>query len=129
MPSFSRRSIEALSTCDYRLIDVARRVIASYDFSVLVGHRSKDEQEEAFRTGNSTKHWPDSKHNSKPSLAFDLAPYPIDWKDEKRFHFLAGLIVQAGRDMGIRIRWGGDWDSDGDTTDQQLADLGHFEVT
>jgi peptidoglycan L-alanyl-D-glutamate endopeptidase CwlK len=30
--------------------------------------------------------------------------------------------------MGIAVRWGGDWDHDGKSKDEQFLDLGHFEL-
>jgi len=30
--------------------------------------------------------------------------------------------------MGIKIRWGGDWDSDGSVCDNKFNDLVHFEL-
>jgi peptidoglycan L-alanyl-D-glutamate endopeptidase CwlK len=30
--------------------------------------------------------------------------------------------------MGIKIRWGGDWDSDGDINDNRFDDLVHVEI-
>jgi peptidoglycan LD-endopeptidase CwlK len=30
--------------------------------------------------------------------------------------------------MGIEIRWGGDWDGDGDLSDHKFNDLPHFEL-
>jgi hypothetical protein len=30
--------------------------------------------------------------------------------------------------MEVKLRWGGDWDSDKDTKDQNFNDLPHFEL-
>jgi hypothetical protein len=30
--------------------------------------------------------------------------------------------------MGIKIRWGGDWDMDTETKDNNFDDLVHFEI-
>ncbi|GAF91804.1 unnamed protein product, partial [marine sediment metagenome] len=67
-------------------------------------------------------------HNSMPSKAVDLAPYPVDWKDAQAFVYLAGFVVGIGAMMGIRLRWGGDWDSDRQTDDESFRDLGHIEI-
>jgi peptidoglycan L-alanyl-D-glutamate endopeptidase CwlK len=60
--------------------------------------------------------------------AVDLAPYPIDWKNTKRFYHFAGIVLGVATEMGIRIRWGGDWDMDDDLDDQSFMDLVHFEI-
>lgn len=128
MPRFSKKSRAKLDTCHSDLQKVLELVIEHFDFAVLVGHRTKEEQEEAFATGRSQKHWPDSKHNTSPSLAVDIAPWPIDWKDRERFSYLAGYVKMAGLSQGIKIRWGGDWDGDTEVSDNVFDDLVHFEL-
>ena len=61
-------------------------------------------------------------------MAVDIAPYEIDWENAKRFYLLAGMMFQAANDLGIKIRWGGDWDMDWDHADQRFIDLPHFEL-
>ncbi|MDF1546117.1 MAG: M15 family peptidase [bacterium] len=128
MPKFSERSLAKLETCDIRLARLFMKVVEHYDCSVLCGHRPQEIQDYAFEHGNSKLKWPDSKHNTKPSLAVDLAPYPIDWEDALRFAHFAGYVKAIADRMGYAIRWGGDWDSDGSTNDQNFMDLGHFEI-
>lgn len=128
MPAFGAKSLQHLSTCDTRLITLCNMVIKVYDFTVLEGYRSDERQEELFRQGKSTKHAGEGKHNSNPSLAVDIAPYPIDWDNPRRFYLLAGMMFQAAHWNGTDIIWGGDWDHDWIHTDQSLHDLPHFEV-
>ena len=63
-----------------------------------------------------------------PSLAIDAAPSPIDWNDRERFFYFAGVVKGVAEEMGIKIRWGGDWDGDNDFDDQTFDDLVHFEL-
>jgi peptidoglycan L-alanyl-D-glutamate endopeptidase CwlK len=105
-----------------------RQVVREYDCTVLVGHRNERDQTRAFDDGKSRLRWPDSKHNKQPSLAIDIAPYPIDWADTKRFYYFAGYVKGVSESMNIKIRFGGDWDSDLDLNDQTLMDLVHFEL-
>jgi peptidoglycan LD-endopeptidase CwlK len=128
MPNFSVRSKEKLATCDARLQRILNEAIKYRDFSVLCGHRNKEDQEEAYRTGNSTQRWPNSKHNSLPSKAVDIAPYPIDWSDSARFARLVGFIEYIAMSMSIRIRWGGDWNGNMRTKDEKLVDMPHIEL-
>lgn len=128
MPSFSKDSREELSTCDHRLIEICTAVIEVYDFSVLEGHRSNERQAQLLRQNKTTLGPGESMHNRLPSLAVDLAPYPIDWDDRTRFFLLAGFMFQAAHNLGWKLRWGGDWDSDWVHTDQKFHDLPHFEV-
>ena len=40
----------------------------------------------------------------------------------------AGYVQGVAEQLGIKIRWGGDWDSDFDFKDQTFNDLVHFEL-
>ena len=39
-----------------------------------------------------------------------------------------GFVKGVASQKGIKIRWGGDWDSDNDLHDQNFIDLPHFEL-
>ena len=128
MPSFSKRSKERLATCDERLQRVMNEVIKHYDCTILEGTRSKETQDEYYRTGRSKLQYPNSKHNSLPSKAVDVAPYPIDWKDIERFRAFGNRVIGIGIALGIKLRWGGDWDNDLSFKDQTFNDLPHIEL-
>jgi len=125
----SRVHLESCHPKIQRLItELARRVPKSMDFSVTCGHRGEAEQNAAYASGRSTKTWPFSMHNRLPSPAVDLAPYPLDWNDTARFARLSGYVQCAADDLGIRIRWGGDWNQDGKSSDEKFIDMPHFEL-
>lgn len=132
MPIFSKGSLAELETCDERLQRVAHAAIKYYDFKVIEGHRGKARQNAAFARGDSQKRWPDGEHNGSPSRAFDIMPYPVDWSDQpanlQRCCVLAGIVLALGWSLGIKLRWGGDWDMDNDTRDEKFRDYGHFEL-
>jgi peptidoglycan L-alanyl-D-glutamate endopeptidase CwlK len=128
MPRFSKTSLERLNTCDTKLVQLFSTVINVYDCRIIQGHRDQYEQNEYYRIGKSKVQWPNSQHNSLPSKAVDVAPYPIDWKNTKRFYHFAGFVKGTAEQMGILLRWGGDWDSDYDLDDQIFMDLVHFEL-
>ncbi len=133
MPKFSQRSIDALSTCHVDLQVLCLRVIQFIDFTVLEGFRSDEDQLEAMFQGKSRVGPESSLHCQKPSLAVDIAPYRknkphIDWGGTSSFAYLAGWMMATAQAMGIPLRWGGDWDGDGETADNRFDDLGHFEL-
>lgn len=128
MPSFSKRSLEKLGTCSQDLQNICYEVIKHFDFSVVCGHRNKADQDAAFKAGNSKLQFPNSKHNSYPSKAIDIIPYPVDYKDERAFYYLAGLMKMVAIAQGKRLRWGGDWNGDNNFKDNKFNDLGHFEL-
>lgn len=124
----SEASQKRLVTCDPRLQEIVNKVSESYDVSVLCGHRGKDAQEEAVSKGMSKLHFPKSKHNSFPSLAIDLAPFPIDWNDRQRFCHLAGFVQGVAVSLGFKIRWGGDFNQDNNLKNDSFVDMPHFEL-
>ena len=129
MPEFGRRSELSLATVNPSLRAVLRVAIQYFDFSVLEGHRGEAQQNAAYDAGQSQKQWPDGMHNSLPSLAVDIAPYPIDWSDTEAFIYVAGAIVGIGASMGVTIRSGADWDGDRQMADEEFRDYGHLELT
>ena len=134
MASFGIESNKQLDSCNYKLQKVARIAIKLMDFRVLEGHRDEARQNALLNEDppKTTLPWPKSKHNEKPSMAFDLAPYPLDWSNHPkaiaRFYLLAGVILAVAYMIGVKLRWGGDWDGDWDLFDQKFDDLGHFEL-
>ncbi len=127
MPRYSETSLKRLNTCCNELQETMRRVIQIVDNSILQGYRGEDEQNHYFKTKRSKLRYPQSKHNSTPSLAVDAAPWPIDWDNTRHFDYFAGIVIATGWGFGHEIRWGGDWDQDNDLTDQRFNDLVHFE--
>ena len=123
---YSDASESALLSCDQRLQRVFWAAADYWDIKILEGYRTPEKQKElvAAKASRTLR----SKHNLSPSRAVDAAPYPIDWDDIERFYQFGWGIVGLASSMGIKLRWGGDWDSDGDTKDQKFNDLVHFEV-
>ena len=135
MPQFSITSKEKLQTCHSDLQILFNEVIKHRDCTVVCGHRGQEEQDKAFRLGNSKKQFPDSLHNTEPSLAVDVAPYEggIDWGKLQSAEFagyvmgMADLLFDKGV-MKHRIRRGVDWDGDYDIDDTDFWDACHFEI-
>ena len=128
MPYFSKRSKSRLSTCDERLQEVFTEVIKHVDCSVLEGHRSKERQNKLYDEGRTKVKYPNGRHNSSPSKAVDVTPYPVDWEDRERQTLFAGFVIGIARSMGYNLRWGGDWDMDFNVMDNRFDDFPHFEI-
>lgn len=127
MPVLSPRSLAALETCGGPLQILMKKAIGRTDFTIIIGHRTKEAQDLAFKTGHSKQSWPHSKHNSVPSLAVDIAPYPINWEDVDAFKRLSDIIKETWESLseeekgGWSLEWGGDWKS--------FKDLPHYQIT
>ena len=128
MPQFSKISLERLNTCDIRLQQICLEAIKIYDFSVLCGKRSEEEQNRLLIEGKTKLEYPKSKHNKFPSQAVDIAPIPLDWNDSGRFKLLAGIMFGIAHSKNIKIRWGGDWNMNWNFKDEKFLDLVHFEL-
>lgn len=130
---FGKNSRNSLSGCHLDLQNLFNEVIKHRNCAALVGRRGKEEQNQAFREGRSRLLYPQSKHNQEPSLATDVVPWfgkfpHIRWSDREAFYCFGGFVLGVAAKMGIVIRWGGDWDQDGELHDQTFFDLPHFEL-
>ena len=134
MPSFGNRSLLQLETCHRDIQRVLNRAIEHVDFSVIEGHRSRERQQELYNTmvngqrvttldGVTHK----SKHQEWPSVAVDIIPYPSGYKDHQELVELGRFVQGIGVGMGIRLRWGGDWNGNF-KRDQSFWDLPHLEL-
>ena len=124
MPKFGKRSKERLRGVDTRLVNVLNELIKIMDVTIIEGLRSKQRQEILLKEGKTKTKF--SKHIE--GKAVDLAPYPIDWEDRDRFHYMGGMIRGIAKQLNIPVRWGGDWDNDGETKDNKFDDLVHVEI-
>ena len=124
MPKFGKRSKERLRGVDTRLVNVLNELIKIMDVTIIEGLRSKQRQEILLKEGKTKTKF--SKHIE--GKAVDLAPYPIDWEDRDRFHYMGGMIRGIAKQLNVPVRWGGDWDGDGETKDNKFDDLVHVEI-
>lgn len=136
MYKFSTNSQRKLSECHQDIQIICNELIKHIDFTVVTGYRSPSEQLEKVRQGFSKVKV--GKHNSLPSMAIDIQPYPLETSGGKtkreQFYFLAGYfmgIAKRLKDEGLithDVRFGGDWDKDGEIIDNGFDDLYHFEL-
>jgi len=124
MPRFGKRSRERMRGVDSRLINVMNELIKLMDVTIIEGLRTKERQEELVAKGASKTKF--SKHIEGKAL--DLSPYPIDWENRDGFYYMGGMIRGIAQQLGYDIRYGGDWDSDGQTKDNNFDDLVHIEI-
>ena len=124
MPRFGKRSKQRLKGVNMVLVHILGKLIEIMDVTIIEGLRTESRQNELVAQGKSKTKY--SKHLE--GKAVDLAPYPIDWEDRERFHYMGGMIRGIGKQLGVNIRWGGDWDSDGEIADNNFDDLVHVEI-
>ena len=133
--SFGKKSERVLSECDFALQNILRQSLALglMDFAAIEGYRTDEKQHEYFIEGKSKVDAgnPAAKHNRKPSEGVDAVPFINGEMSWNKLHCccLAFMILTVAAYLGYKIRWGGNWDMDGEPiTDQDFQDLVHFEI-
>jgi peptidoglycan L-alanyl-D-glutamate endopeptidase CwlK len=124
----SSKSLAKLAGVHPDLVRVVKKAIRSTacDFTVLEGRRSEERQRRLFQSGASKIM--DSRHLT--GHAVDLGAYvdgEIRW-DWPLYYQIAAAMKMASIDEDVPIRWGGDWDSDGEYDDEKWRDGPHFEL-
>ena len=132
---FGKSSLSRLNTCHPDLIALCEYVLelGLFDYGITEGHRDEDKQNEYFNSGASHVKWPESKHNTNPSRAFDFILWldgkaTLEEKDLPSYYMAIGVFKVIAQNLGIKIKSGGDWDGDWSVTDQKLNDACHIEL-
>lgn len=136
MYQFSKTSLERMKGVHPDLLRCAILALQRSSVDFMVGRdgglRTPERQQQLFDSGKSktlnSKHLPQADGFSH---AIDLWVWHkggIPWNDKDLWLQLSRAMLNAAQDLGVSVRWGGDWDMDGDTTDQTFNDLPHFEL-
>lgn len=148
------RSLENLVNVHPQLVRVVHRAaeLSRVPFKVIEGVRTAERQERLYGQGRTAEQlrakslpaslarpsmpkvtWTlRSRHFIDPKTgvgrAVDLLPEPYDWKDAKPFDVVAKAMFAAAGELGVNIRWGADWDQDGNPRERGETDSPHFEI-
>ena len=156
--AFSKSSNDRLNTCHKDLIRITNLALklSPIDFGISQGERTIEQQQHYFDTKKSRIN--PSRYSSPQSLAKDAKHITIKGDpdfdvsravdvfavvtgkkslayDHRTLSVIAGCFYSAAQilfnDCQTKhvIRWGGDWDQDGEIVhDQNLVDLPHYEL-
>jgi len=140
MYKFGKKSKERLLSCheDLQLIMNTAIEVSNIDFAIVEGYRTLEKQMKYFIEGKSkidgiTKK---GKHNYNPSLACDICAYvnrKANW-DKEHLSYLAGLIHGVSETLHKenkiihRVRWGGNFNMNGELLEQSFDDRPHYEL-
>lgn len=118
--TFSARSLAAMTDVHPDLVKVAHRALelTTVDFLVTEGRRSVARQKELVAQGASRTM--QSRHLT--GHAIDVAAYQsgkVNWNLEA-MREIAKAFKAAAAELGIPIKWGGDW--------KTFKDTPHFEL-
>lgn len=152
---FSKSSEDKLMTCHIDLQKIMRLALqrSNVDFGISEGHRPLSIQQGYYAIGRTVdKHKSTitnvdgvktkGKHNHVPSEAVDIfvansnsSMQKKTMYDEAHLSYIAGIVdscakeLLAKREITHKVRWGGNWNSDGVIKfDQKLNDMPHFEI-
>jgi len=106
---FSKRSLNRMSKVHPALVQVMEVAIkdSPYDFGITSGYRTESEQAELVARGSSKTM--NSKH--RKGLAVDIAVYnegQLTW-EFKYYEAVSVHIKKVAADLGIGVKWGGDF--------------------
>lgn len=148
----SERSLNNLKGVDERLVKIVKRAIeiTEQDFVVIEGLRTKEQMMINYGKGRTASElavhgipasyakpkeakvtWLSDPFSSKhgKGLAVDIVPYPVDWSDLSKFDKIAKAMFKAASELGYNtLRWGADWDNDGNFREKGETDSPHFEL-
>lgn len=141
---FSKSSLSRLEDVHPLLQKLTHRALelSEYDFGVIAGARSLEDQKKAIANGTSwIKDPKNGKHVaklypgvSKPvSIAVDILPSVIkpgdDWnKFIPQFEGVLSAYDKASKELGITIRFGKNWSTDLSAPASKKADYPHVEL-
>ncbi|MFC0178984.1 M15 family metallopeptidase [Thorsellia kenyensis] len=127
---FSEVSLNNLKGVHPDLVKVVTLALhkSTVDFRVIEGLRTKERQRDLFAKGASQTM--NSRHIT--GHAVDCAPWingTIPWKDKPKFKAISDAMFEAAKELGVHIRWGGDWNENGRSDDERFYDGPHFELS
>ena len=147
MNKYSKTSDDKLNTCDSYIQKVMRISItrSAIDIGIAQGERTVALQTQYFNNGKSKvnpanytkeelplkgKHITDDVYTKSGAVDF-YAYIPgkgTSW-DENHLCYIAGVIMSVDAELEGLLRWGGNWDMDGEiVSDQGFDDLPHIEM-
>lgn len=123
--TLGKRSLDRLLGVNPDLVRVVKRAIelTEHDFSVIEGVRTVETQRAYVAKGVSKTM--NSRHIT--GHAVDLYPVgrPTPWD---KCPVVAAAMLAAAKELGVAIRWGGDWNMNGRSDDEKFYDGPHFEL-
>ncbi len=133
MFKLSKRSLDNLKGVNPDLVRVVKRAIeiTKVDFMVIEGLRTKEKQAALYAQGRTKPGDIVTKTLSSKHItghAVDLLAEPYDWKETKNFDAVSEAMFSAAKELGVKIRWGADWDMDGRARERGESDSPHFEM-
>lgn len=130
----SKRSYDRMKGLDPRLISIVLLAIkrTPIDFGVawMGGMRTAEEQFELFQQGFSQCDGYEikSKHQSGKAIDLNVFVGSNIVENKEMLAVIAGVMFSCASELGVKLRWGLDWNMNGDIRDNKFNDMYHFEL-
>ena len=99
----------------------------SVDIIITEGLRTLEQQKKYLETGKSKTL--KSKHliGNAIDICFSVNG-KVNWNDMKYWSLAGKHFSQYAKLKGLNLRWGGDWNKNGEWKDEKFLDAPHFEI-
>lgn len=130
----SSRSLNRLKGVNYKLINILllaiRRTPIDFGVAWMGGLRTPEEQNQLFKEGYSQCDGYEklSKHQSGDAVDINVFVGAKLIENKEMLCVVAGVIFACANELNVPIRWGLDWNMNGDIRDNKFNDLYHFEL-
>jgi peptidoglycan L-alanyl-D-glutamate endopeptidase CwlK len=130
----SDRSLERAKDVNPKLINLIllaiRRTPIDFGVAWMGGKRTPEEQNQLFKEGYSQcdGYVKISKHQSGDAIDLNVFVGSKMIDNKEMLCVVAGVMFACANELNIKIRWGLDWNSNGNILDNKFNDMYHFEI-
>jgi peptidoglycan L-alanyl-D-glutamate endopeptidase CwlK len=130
----SDRSLERAKDVNPKLINLIllaiRRTPIDFGVAWMGGKRTPEEQNQLFKEGYSQCDGYEklSKHQSGDAIDLNVFVGSKMIDNKEMLCVVAGVMFACANELNIKIRWGLDWNQNGNILDNKFNDQYHFEI-
>jgi peptidoglycan L-alanyl-D-glutamate endopeptidase CwlK len=130
----SERSLERAKDVNPKLINLIllaiRRTPIDFGVAWMGGKRTAEEQNQLYKEGYSQcdGYSKLSKHQSGDAIDLNIFVGSKLIENKEMLCVVAGVMFSCANELGIKVIWGRDWNSNGDLRDNKFNDQYHFEL-
>jgi peptidoglycan L-alanyl-D-glutamate endopeptidase CwlK len=132
--TLSERSLTRAVGVNPKLIDLIllaiRRTPIDFGVAYMGGKRTAEEQNQLFKEGYSQCDGYEklSKHQSGNAIDLNVFVNSVSVENKEMLCVIAGVMFSCASELNINLRWGLDWNMNGDIRDNKFNDMYHFEI-
>ena len=130
----SNRSLDRMKGVNPKLINLAllaiKRTPIDFGIAWMGGLRTPEEQNQLFKDGYSQMDGYEkiSKHQFGEAIDLNVFVGSKIVDNKEMLCVVAGVMFSCAAELNLKIRWGLDWNMNGDIRDNNFNDQYHFEL-